>query len=368
MKFLGAVHRVRSVWSRIADRNAAGSPVPSQSRVCFLGDGCSGSWRIRAEQVADCVEQWRALPTRLLNERLADQFDVFCFVKRLDAALASELRARGKTVVYDLVDPWKQPDDGLTYQTLEEVLAFWQVILSGLPVDGVIFPNWTMRNDLGHLVPNAVTIYHHSRPRLKPITIRRRAKRVGYEGRAEYLGPWRESMERVCSALGLRFVINPRSLGDVDIGFAARGGPHGTLMPKRYKSNVKLANMLALGLPAVAHAGEAGFTETDPGGVAYFDTEEQLYEQLRDLLPWERRMQIHHAFVAHRWPFHIAEIVRQYEEYFLTVRASKALAPDCWLETAENAATQRLAPMPLADKTSTGMDEKTLSRLTAVPL
>src|SRR5262245_46535447 len=127
-------------------------PAPTSSctsRVCFLGDGASGSWQIRAQQVAGTRLEWTALATREFRQRHLEQFQIFCFVKRLDRELAARLRAAGKLVVYDVVDPWKQPDDAVRCATLPAVIGFFRRFLAGLPLDGVIFPNAAMKADLG---------------------------------------------------------------------------------------------------------------------------------------------------------------------------------------------------------------------------
>ncbi|MBX3414322.1 MAG: hypothetical protein KF708_16665 [Pirellulales bacterium] len=309
-------------WQRWWRRDA--EPTGGGVRVCFLGDGVSGSWQMRAAQIAEMNPAWEALATKDLRAGDVARFDLFCIVKRFDAAKAEWLRSQGKAVVYDVVDPWKQPEDGEAHPTLNDAIAYFRRLLVPMPVDGVIFPNATMLGDLGQLVPNPVHLYHHHRVYQEPIIVCRQAQRVGYEGREDYLGPWAETTARVCERLGLEFVINPPALGTLDIGLAVRGGRHGTLMAKRYKSNVKLANLFAAGLPAVAHAEESSYRETDDGNVRFFSDEASLEQAIAELLPYERRLAIHKAFLAHSRRFRVESIAQQYETYFLQVLASRA--------------------------------------------
>lgn len=284
--------------------------------VCFLGDGVSGSWQMRARQIAAMRPHWTAKAAKELTALDVQRHQVFCIVKRFDRAVAERLRAEGKAVVYDVVDPWRQPEDGERHPTLDMVIGYFTKVLRDLPVDGVIFPNDTMRHDLGHLVPRPVTIYHHHKPELRPIAVKRRAEVVGYEGVAEYLGPWRDVVESVCMRRGLRFVINPASLAHIDIGFAARGGRHGSLMASRYKSNVKLANFFAAGIPCVVHADEMSYRETDNGQVRFVRDRAELEAAVEQLLPYETRQAIHGSFVSHSARFRLPRIVAQYEAYF----------------------------------------------------
>ena len=299
-------------------------PVADGLRVCFLGDGVSGSWQMRAAQIAETRPGWEAMATKDLRSSDVARFDLFCIVKRFDAAKAEWLRSQGKAVVYDVVDPWKQPEDGEACPALHEVVGYFRRMLSPMVVDGVIFPNATMLDDLGHFVPRPTHIYHHHRVYQEPIIVCRQATRVGDEGREDYLGPWAETAAGVCERLGLEWVVNPKSLTSLDIGLAVRGGRNGTLMAKRYKSNVKLANLFAAGLPAIAHAEEASYRETDDGHVRFFADEASLEKAIVELLPYERRLAVHKAFLAHSRRFRVETIAEQYEAYFRRVLESCA--------------------------------------------
>jgi hypothetical protein len=285
--------------------------------VFFFGDGASGSWLMRAVQIAGTRQEWVAKPQMTRAWRvLLPGFKVFCFIKRFDPRFAARMRAAGRIVVYDVVDPWKQPDDGLAHPTLPDVIDYFRKRLSSYPLDGVIFPNETMKEDLGKYVPNPVTIYHHHRIGLPPIEVRRQARMVAYEGRVDFLGPWLEIAQRVCRRLNLRLAINPPSLADADIGLAARGGMHGSLMAQRYKSNVKLANFYAAGLPCVVHADEMSCRETAIPEVRSFSTEQELEERIRSLLPYEERCRVHQAFLAASRRYRLEHVAEQYESYF----------------------------------------------------
>jgi len=226
------------------------------------------------------------------------------------------LRSKRKLVVYDVVDPWKQPDDGLANDSLPRVLNYFRKRLSGCDVDGMIFPNATMCADYEQVIPNATCIYHHYRPEMQPSIVRRNAMNVGYEGRGEYLGEFAPMLERVCSKLGLRLMLNPSNFHDIDIGFAGRAGLHGSLMARRYKSNVKLANLIGAGIPAVAHRRESSYREVDNGQVEVFETETELTACMQRLLSWEKRQVVHESFMAIRGKYSVDEICRQYEHYF----------------------------------------------------
>ena len=273
-----------------------------------------GSWQVRARQVASARTAWAAVGE--LDPQSIVRHDVFCAVKRPFRQRLRLLRAMGKRTVYDVVDCWAQPADGLANPDLPSIRRYFERYFADLPVDGVIFPNRTMREDLGDLVPNPTFLYHHYWPGLQPIEVRPQARVVGYQGEPHYLGPWRAAVESACREIGLEFVINPRDLRAIDIGFAARGGVHASLMAQRYKSNVKLANFFGAAIPCVVQSTEASYRECDNGEVRFFTTERELRERLAELVPVAVRQRVHESFLVARQAYSLDAIADQYMAYF----------------------------------------------------
>lgn len=280
-----------------------------------------GSWKVRAQQIATARVQWHAVGNLEPHDILTHE--VFVAVKRPFRTRMRLLRAMGKTVLYDVVDCWAQPADGLRHPDLPSIRDYFTRFFADLPVDGVIFPNRQMYEDLHDLVPNATWIYHHFWPGMEPITIRERAEVVGYEGAPAYLGPWCDVVEAACKQLGLRFVVNPEDLRSIDIGFAARGGPHASMMAHRYKSNVKLANFYGAGIPCLVNDSEVSYHETDDGEVRFFATEQQLVERLAELRSFETRQRIQASFLRTREKYTLAAIADQYDAYLARLRSTR---------------------------------------------
>ena len=294
------------------------SQAPS---TCFYGLSNMGSWKIRALQVASARPTWNSVAGLTPDSILGHE--VFCAIKRVCRHRLRLLKRLGKIVLYDILDCWQQPQDGLACTDMDRVLRFFENHLADLPLDGVIFPNRTMMADLGHLVPNPICIYHHFWPGMEPIEVRARARIVGYQGAAIYLGPWRRIVERACRRLGLRFVINPPDLRAIDIGLAARGGVHASLLARRYKSNVKLANFYGAAIPCVVDGAEASYRETDNGEVRFFATPEELEARLEELLPLDTRMRVHRSFLQARQQFTLESIADRYEAYIREAMARR---------------------------------------------
>jgi len=88
---------------------------------------------------------------------------------------------------------------------------------------------------------------------------------LGYEGGGHYINRMRPLIVQACARAGWRFVEGQLTR-EVDAVLCARdsfGYP-----VQNWKSNVKLANAQALGLPAICSR-EAGYTETSSGGELY---------------------------------------------------------------------------------------------------
>lgn len=288
----------------------------SPIRVLFAGGSEAGSWEMRGKQIASTRSNWKAEH----DPKETDGWDVFCFVKHPRLELMRELKNQGKVVVYDVIDSWKQPEEGMRIQNADEARVLFQEKWIGLTTSAFIFPNQAMQADLGRLTPHSTVIYHHYRPEIvSPVEIRKQAKILAYEGNTDFLGEWRRVAERVAKKVGLKFECNPKDISTADIGFAARGGKHRGYMPHRYKSNVKLANFYGLGLPCVVQADEQSYRETDRGEVVFFRDEAELEKDLSRLLDAGTREKIQRNFLQHRHEFHLETIASQYERFFATL-------------------------------------------------
>lgn len=233
------------------------------------------------------------------------------------------LSALGKVVLFDALDCWRQPEDGVANDSLDKIRLWFEQFFRDLPVDGVIFANRTMAEDLRDLVPNPSFIYHHYRPTLRPVAVREQARVVGYEGEAAYLGPWRAIIESACRKRGLSFVVNPADFSDIDIGVAARGGEHASLMARRYKSNVKLANFYGAGIPCVVHSEDVSYRETDNGEVRFFASAAELEARLDELLPLATRRRVQETFLTSAQAFTLASVADRYERYIADLVAAR---------------------------------------------
>jgi hypothetical protein len=294
-------------------------PGQDTLRVCFTGKNTAGSWIIRGEQIAGQRDHWEAINHTRFSNKDIDRFDVFCFVKRPIPGLMEKLIRKRKVVVFDIVDSWGQPADSLGIESISQAQKYFQERWEKWPVHSFIFPNKTMRRDLDHLVPHSTTIYHHYFPKLKPVKIKEKIETIGYEGNIRYIEGWVPQIEKIAKKMGAKFVLNPESIESIDIGIAARSNPYDNLLERRYKSNVKLANLYGAGVPALMSANDFSYHETDCGEVRFFNSVEQLEEQLEDLSRFELRNQISEKFIQMRDHFCIEKIASYYEQYFQNV-------------------------------------------------
>lgn len=297
-------------------------PISSPLSVCFSSRSSAGAWQIRGEQIAATRSNWEAI-NKPSDDDLR-RFDLFCFVKKPDPKIIERVRKIGKPIVFDIVDSWAQPEDGLKYRDIHAVRELFHPLWKQINADGYIFPTRRMHRDLGSLIVNGVTIYHHYWPQIQKNSVRETVKIIGYEG-ADYLGEWRALIEKACSGRGIQFVANPENYTDLDIVVLARGGEHGSFLAKNYKSNVKLANAYGSGTPALVHVDEMSAHDTDNGDVLFFTNQLGSFERQLDRLvgDYGLRKNIHHNFLSAAHQFDIKNIAYQFERFFLKIAAIK---------------------------------------------
>ena len=134
---------------------------------------------------------------------------------------------------------------------------------------------------------------HHARPgqRVNPI---RPLRCIGYEGGAQYVRGWGQIMAEECERRGLMWRVNPDSLDECDIVVAVRDQVG--YAPRRWKSNVKLANAQGSGTPIICGR-EAGYLETAAGGVLFADTREEMSAAIDWLTPDTTRRSYSRALI-----------------------------------------------------------------------
>lgn len=209
-------------------------------RILVTGNGKSGSWRIRGEQLGNAIDA-----TVWPNAKLPDirRHDLTVVVKRVSSDLLSALADR--RWVLDFVDGWPQPHGNEWGR--DQAVSWLCERIAHLRPTAIVFPTTRMLEDSGWEGPSLV-LPHHAWPKYTRQPAAEAVTSVGYEGAPEYLGRWRKVLERECAARGWRFVVNG-DLSDCQIGVALRdvgGYPAGA-----WKANTKLANLQALGIPAI---------------------------------------------------------------------------------------------------------------------
>lgn len=308
-------------------RDVLPAPTASPLNVIFCGYGekvSSGAWKMRAEQIASRRTNWQAI-TIPTEEQLATA-DLVCFVKKPNNELIKLARALGRTVIYDVIDSWKQPHNNRAASNMAEARQFFRNHWKHFDkFDGHIFATRRMYEDLSALSRYPTYIYHHSNPLLKVSPLREIAKTVGYQGDERFLGRWRPIIEELCAARGLDFTVNPADYGIIDIGFAVRDDDFAGYFPNKYKSNVKMANFMATGTPCIVGTSEVAYHEVGMGGIGIFDDTKlngaQLAARLEALLPLTARQAARADLLAAAPHFYLPAIADQFERYFTAVHA-----------------------------------------------
>lgn len=226
-------------------------------KLLITGKGKAGSWIIRGEQLGKAMGA-----TVKPNATLADMraHDAVLVIKRVPDETLLNLWRSGVPWIYDIVDAYPQPL--CSVWTEAQCKAWLRDLLKKLKPNGVIFPNRKMREDWG--VSGGQVVYHHHRPDITQHKPPERIRIVGYEGSAKYLDEWLQPIMYLCTKRKIEFRVNPTHIADLDVVLAMRGGEWDGYAQRNWKSNVKLANAHAAGLPFIGLP-EAGYQETACG-------------------------------------------------------------------------------------------------------
>lgn len=232
--------------------------------LLVTGNGRSGSWKIRGEQLGAAIGA-----TVIPKATSAEGFDGVVLVKRPTQDMLAAYRRT--PIIWDVVDSHPQPI-GNSWSKDESMDWLREQMLWIRPT-AVVAATEAMAADMAEFEVPVLALPHHYRPGIVQNPIRDEIRKVGYEGGDYYLGKWKEILERHCRKRGWEFVINPESLSDLDIVVALReanGYP-----VRAWKSGVKLANAQGSGTPCILGI-ESGYLETQSGAECWAENEQGL--------------------------------------------------------------------------------------------
>lgn len=213
-------------------------------RILVTGKGTGGSWQIRGLQLGTAIGACAQAMAYDLNE-----IDLVIGVKRIPASVLAALQERDRRIpfVWDIVDAWPQKDPNGNNWDYNTAVTWLRSEIQRIAPDAMVFPTQEMTEDSDFKGPRIV-LPHHAWPKYAPSKIRQIVSTVGYEGGLQYLGKWASILKEECERRNWHFSPNSNMLYN-DIVVAVRdmdGHP-----AKHWKSNCKLANIQALGLPAI---------------------------------------------------------------------------------------------------------------------
>jgi len=263
-------------------------------RILVTGNGKSGSWKIRGEQLGKAIG---ASVIPYAKPQDIRRYDVCIFIKH-----HADYHQFANVAVWDMVDCWKQPQKRLITDVSDAIKSKMHGFSS------IIAANEQMREDLGA----TVSIPHHYRSGMAISSIRNKIQTIGYEGDARFLGEWQSIINGLCARRGWQFVINPAELASCDVLLGLRGNEWRSQLSDRWKSGVKLANAIGAGVPFVGLP-ECGYTEM---GVPFVRVESELeLECALDNLDGKTRLSMAYEYAKARDRYSIDTIARGYLEW-----------------------------------------------------
>lgn len=273
-------------------------------KVLVTGNGTSGSWKIRGEQLG------KAMSLNVAPKATSGKgHSLAILVKKVPSDLLFRLRHEKVKIIWDIVDAWPQPV-GNTWNRAECLAWLTQQIRTIKP-HAVVAATKAMAKDLEPFNIPVLFVPHHSNPALARNPVREQIKTVGYQGGERYLGKWRELLEKECKARGWRFVVNLAELADVDVVVAMRESSG--YAARHWKSGVKLSNAQGTGTPFIGSP-ECGYLEQRVGNCERFaETEKDMQRAFDSLVPYAERYRASH------WMYSVAprldEVAKKYREW-----------------------------------------------------
>lgn len=241
--------------------------------LLFTGNGTSGSWKIRGEQLGTALGA-----TVIPRVTEVKDFAAAVVVKRCPPETLRALQVAGIPIVWDVVDSWPQPQ-GNTW-TRDECLVWLNNAMKTIRPFAVVAATKHMQQDLNSFGIPCLFLPHHARPNQPINPVRERVETVGYEG-GNYLGSWEPFLKKECLRRKWRFVINPTALADLDIVVAVRGV--NGYAPSNWKSGVKLSNAQGSGTPFIGNP-ENGYTAQAVGSCEkWAESQKQMVRAMTSL-------------------------------------------------------------------------------------
>jgi hypothetical protein len=258
-------------------------------RILITGKGTSGSWKIRGEQLGRATD---ATVVAQASRAVIDAHDLVVLVKRGPEDLVRRIHESGKPLVWDVVDAWPQPAG--SHWPRPACLQWLRQRLNELRPVACVAATPVMEADIEAERVPARCVWHHARPGQVANPIREHLATIGYEGSEAHLGGWAQHLEAAARRAGLRFVMHPATLADVDIVVALR--EQNGYAARHWKSNVKLANAQDSGTPIIMGT-ESAYLATACGAEAIVSGPADLDEAIELLRPVTTRLAVAEAML-----------------------------------------------------------------------
>lgn len=274
-------------------------------RILISGRNRSGSFRIRGEQLGQAMGFDSEVRSNRTDYTI---YGLVVMVKRITDEQHRQLQKYARKWVWDIVDAWPQPLGN--YWGVEESMNWLRQELKRLQPDAVVFPTIKMQQDAQWDGPS-IALPHHAWPKYSPILPRKEIRHVAYEG-GDYLGHWETVLRKECKRRGWTFSND--SLEGADIGIALRSV--NGYAPVNWKSNVKLANIQALGIPALCSP-EYGYKECGSGAELFVTEAHDITSHFDWLEDVDRRREIGRQMLGAR--IDIEDVAGRYKKWLLSL-------------------------------------------------
>jgi hypothetical protein len=253
--------------------------------ILFTGAGRHGSWQMRGIQLAAQRASWRAVSNATKTD--LSNVDVVVVVKNAGDETLNLLRHWRGPIVYDPLDFWTSfPKRRNEFTRIDSPAAACEAFgehFRRMNPALILCPTRAMAEDIAGLGIPVDVFYHHFDPRLETIPPNTGRKKIVLCHGAPTLGLWKPALRASSFLSNAKFIATNAALPPpANVLVAVRGGRHTDWITWRWKSNIKAATALRLGLPLVAWP-EASYLETHPSGL-WFRTPKEMHGAIKKAL------------------------------------------------------------------------------------
>jgi hypothetical protein len=259
--------------------------------ITFIGMGSRSSGKVRGQQLVNDSNNFYDTDTRHIHGLNKTISKNIIFVRSFNKNLASNLKNKGHTIGFDIIDRPVAELHKLQKQNLSTVKIDWSLFCDD-SIDYYIVTNSLAKKELSRVTNKSIyVIPHHVVSKELVKNKKSKIKTLGYIGTKDQLY-FRKEIIEYCNNNNLIFYENhPKDqnqciedLSKIDIGIILLEKNDRTDYVLKYKPNQKLSNFQCFGIPTVCTPYESYKEFTEENSCIFVTEKKEIIESLNLLV------------------------------------------------------------------------------------